>query len=415
LEENLGQTLAVGYAIMKNGKGGRALTRELTVSQSILIRMFWLCVISCLFLIFNAEVHAAQQNDPTVESETETKDEAVQSQTWKPPPPAPDEFDWNQLTSGEWLKRELKVFYEKKLEFDSHELGLLEIDWEDVKQFRGHRIFSVRFEGPVTVEGLLHVTEDKVFVTVGEERREVERNQLVTIAPGEPKEINYWSAKLSIGLNLTSGNTEQTQYSAIGKVKRRTSATRFVTDYLGNFTKTEGVETVDNQRVNTYFDIFKTRKYFFRPVFGEYYRDPFTNISSRVTLGAGMGYHIIDTSKTEWGVSGGLAYQRTRFESVEPGRDSSESTPAFVAGTRFYRELTKTVDFDFRYDLQIINEESGTYTHHLVAAFETELTGWLDFDVSFVWDRIEDPTPGADGTVPKQDDFYLIFSLGIEF
>jgi hypothetical protein len=377
--------------------------------------MFWLCVISCLFLVFNVEVHAAQQNDPTVESGTETKDETVQNQPWKPPPPAPDEFDWIQLKSGEWLKGELKVLYDKKLEFDSDELDLLELDWEDVKQVRGHRIFGVRFEGPITVEGLLQVTEDKVFVTVGEERQEFERNQLVAIAPGEPKEINYWSAKLSIGLNLTSGNTEQTHYSSIANIKRRTSATRFVTDYLGNFSETEGVETVNNQRLNTYFDVFKTRKYFFRPIFGEYYRDPFTNISSRVTLGAGMGYHIIDTSKTKLYVSGGLAYQTTRFESVGPGRDSSESTPAFVAGTHFDRELTKTVDFVFRYDLQIINEESGTYTHHLVAALETELTGWLDFDVSLVWDRIEDPTPGADGTVPEQDDFYLIFSLGIEF
>ncbi|NIP55859.1 MAG: DUF481 domain-containing protein, partial [Phycisphaerae bacterium] len=74
--------------------------------------------------------------------------------------------------------------------------------------------------------------------------------------------MNYWSGKLSLGLNFASGNTEQTQYSAIGNIQRRTSATRFVTDYLGNFTKTEGVQTVNNQRVNTYFDIFKTRKYF---------------------------------------------------------------------------------------------------------------------------------------------------------
>jgi hypothetical protein len=254
-----------------------------------------------------------------------------------------------------------------------------------------------------------------VFVTVGEERREFERSQLVAIAPGAPREINYWSGKLSIGLNLASGNTEQTQYSAIGDIKRRTSKTRFVTDYLGNFTKTEGVQTVNNQRVNTYFDIFKTRKYFFRPFFGEYFRDPIKNIGSRVTLGAGMGYHIIDNSKTEWDVSGGLAYQTTRFDSVEPGQDSSESTPAFVAGTYLNRELTKTVDFDFHYEFQIINEASGSYTHHFVAALETELTVWLDFDVSFVWDRTKDPTPEADGTVPKPDDFYLIFSLGIDF
>ena len=389
------------------------MTTYLPKSQNILIGVVWGCIIICLILAVN--VHAAQQNDPAVESETKSNDEAMQKKPWEPPPPPPDDFDWIQLKSGEWLKGEFKVLYEKKVEFDSDELGLLKLDWEDVKQIRGHRIFSVRFVGPITVEGLLQVTEDKVFVTVGEERREFERDQLVAIAPGEPKEINFWSGKLSLGLNITRGNTEQTQYSAIGDIKRRTSRTRFITEYLGNFTKTQGVQTVNNQRVTSTFDIFKTRKYFFRPFFGEYFRDPFRNIDSRVTLGAGIGYHIIDTSKTEWDAFAGPAYQRTRFESVLPGEDSSESTPAFVAGTYFEKELTKKVDLNSSYEFQILNEESGTYTHHFIVSLETELTGWLDFDISFVWDRIKDPQPEADGTVPKSNDFYLIFSLGIDF
>jgi hypothetical protein len=391
------------------------MKRDLPELQDVFIRVVWVCLISCCFLAANLEVHAAQKNDSGAESQTESKDKNTQTRPWEPPPPPPDEFDWIQLTSGEWLKGEFKVLYEKKLEFDSDELDLLKFDWEDVKQVRGARIFAVRLVGPITVKGLLQVTEDKVYVTVGEERREFERDQLVTIAPGAPREIDYWSAKVSLGANISRGNVQQTQYSAIGNIKRRTSATRFVTDYLGNFTRTEGVQTVNNQRLNTYFDIFKTRKYFFRPFFGEYFRDPIKNIDSRVTLGAGMGYHIIDTSKTEWDVAGGPAYQRTRFESVEPGQDSGESTPAFVAGTHFNRDLTEDVEFDFRYDFQILNKESGTYAHHFVAALETELTGWLDFDISFVWDRTEDPTPEADGTVPKSDDFYLIFSLGIDF
>jgi hypothetical protein len=128
-----------------------------------------------------------------------------------------------------------------------------------------------------------------------------------------------------------------------------------------------------------------------------------------------MGYHIIDTAKTEWDVAGGPAYQTTRFDSVQPPQDSSEDTPALVIGTYFERELTKTVDLNSRYEFQILNEESGTYTHHFVVALETELTSWLDFDIQFVWDRIKDPQPEADGTVPKSDDFYLIFSLGIDF
>ena len=86
-----------------------------------------------------------------------------------------------------------------------------------------------------------------------------------------------------------------------------------------------------------------------------------------------------------------------------------------MAGTHFDTELTKTVDFDVRYNFNIVNEKSGTYNHHMIAALETELTSWLDFDISFVWDRTEDPRPESDGTVPEQDDFYLIFSMGVEY
>jgi putative salt-induced outer membrane protein YdiY len=382
--------------------------------QNVLIRLIWLGVISCCFLAVNPEVHAAYQSDPTVESELETE-EKIQNQPWEPPPPTPDAFDWIQLKSGEWLKGEFKVLYKKTLEFDSDELDLLELDWKNVNQIRGYRFFTVRFEGPITVRGFLQVTEDKVFIIVGGDRKEFERSQLVAISAGEPKEINYWSAKINFGLSLSSGNTEQTQWSTIANIKRRTSATRFIIDWLGNFSETEGEQTINNQRLNTHFDVFKSRKYYFTPFFGEYFRDPFSNISSRVTVGAGMGYQIIDTSKTEWDVAGGPAYQKTRFDSVQAGQNESESTPAFVLGSNFDTELTQAVDSILRYNFQIVNKESGAYNHHFIAALETEITRWLDIDISFVWDRIRDPQPNADGAVPKQNDYYLILGLGVDF
>ncbi|GAG19931.1 unnamed protein product, partial [marine sediment metagenome] len=190
------------------------MERDLPKSRNILIRVVWLGVISCCFLVVNIKVHAAQLVDLSVEpdvefsgihdvladagetndpSSTEPKNR-TQEKAWEPPPPPPDDFDWIQLTSGEWLKGELKVLYEKSLEFDSDKLDLQEFKWKDVKQVRGHQSFMVRLEGPITVVGMLKVTEDKVFVTVGKERQEFERNQLIAIAPGEPKEINYWSA-----------------------------------------------------------------------------------------------------------------------------------------------------------------------------------------------------------------------------
>jgi hypothetical protein len=63
------------------------------------------------------------------------------------------------------------------------------------------------------------------------------------------------------------------------------------------------------------------------------------------------------------------------------------------------------LEFDGNYRFQVVNEESGTYNHHLVASFETDITKWIDFDVTWIWDRIEDPQPAADGTVPERTIF----------
>lgn len=397
-------------------------------SQEISIIVTWFFVISFCFLLISFKAYAVQQIDslhthfvlaPDGEtinlSTTETKNKTVQNEAWKPPPPPPDQFDWIQLTSGEWLKGELKRVYMKRLEFDSDKLDLQEFDLEDVKQVRCPRNFSIRLVGPITVDGLLQVTENKVIVTVGDEQREFKRDQLVAIAPGGKKEIDYWSSKISIGSNFSKGNTDQIQYNATAHIKRRTSKSRFIVDYLGNITETDSIETINNHRIQSQFDIFKTKKYFFRPVFGEYYRDPHKNIEHRFSLGGGMGYHIIYTSKTDWLVAGGPGYQTTRFVSVEPGQDSSEWTPGLMAGTYFDTELTKRIDFTFKYTFHILNKASGTYTHHSVTTFETDLTEWLDFDISFVWDRVQKPTSDSDGKIPKKDDFYLIFALGIDF
>ena len=90
-------------------------------------------------------------------------------------------------------------------------------------------------------------------------------------------------------------------------------------------------------------------------------------------------------------------------------------TLAFVFATAFETELTKRLDLKANYNFNLVNQESGTYIHHFMTTLETEITKWLDFDISFVWDRTQDPTPRADGTVPEQNDFQVIFSLGVDF
>jgi putative salt-induced outer membrane protein YdiY len=412
------------------------LSRYSQRSHMILFLCCCVCLICCAFWVFHGDVRAAQplddagdhaalssnihlvqtdEGDSNKKPTTETKQDTEHQEYWVPPTPVPEKYDWVQLTSGEWLKGEIKSFYEKNLEFDSEKLKLLDITWKDVRQVRSPRYFSIRFDGPVIVVGILQVTGDKVYVTAGKERREFERSQLIAFAPGKPQERNYWSGQVSLGINHASGNTDQAQFAATANVKRQTPSNRFVINYLGNYTETENTETVNNHRLDGHFDILKTRKYYFRPVFAEYYRDPFQNIQYRISFGTGIGYHIINTPKTTWDLTGGPAYQKTQFISVQAGQSDTESTPALVVSTNYDTELNTKVDLKAGYTLYIVNQASGSYTHHIITTLETELTKRLDFDVSFVWDRTKDPTPKADGTIPQSNDFQLIFSLGIDF
>ena len=342
-------------------------------------------------------------------------DEATKA--WETALPPTVDFDWVQTKSGEWLKGTLKVMYSQHLEFDSDQFGLQVIDWGDVAQIRGHgekRLSIDAPDGPITVVGVITVTEDKVVVQTQDGLREFDRGQLISITQGATSEWDNWSFKVTFGLGFLSGNTDQTDYTAKINIKRRTPENRYVLDYLGNYSRSNDQDTVNNHRLNTFFDLFLAKKYFVRPVFFEYYRDPFQNLDYRITAGVGGGYTIIDTPITMWNVTGGPAYRWTEYESVPAGQSQGVSSPALVLGTYYETTLTKRLDFNGSYEVSFVNEESGKYTHHAIATFSVALTDILDFDVSFVWDRTESPQVRSDGTTPQQDDFQLLLTFGVD-
>jgi hypothetical protein len=334
--------------------------------------------------------------------------------SWQPPPPMPDKFDWIQLTSGEWLKGKITAMYDEKLEFDSKELDELTIDWEDIKEIRSAGTMQIGFQHDVVATGQLLIEGNTVRV-MGEEDQSYSRSDLLTITAGAPKEINYWSGKLTLGANYRRGNTDQVELSTEANFKRRTPKNRVNFDYLGIFNRTFGEVAADNQRVNAGWNRYFSKRFFWSPVYGEYYRDPFQNIASRWTLGMGVGYTLIDTKKTDWEISGGLAYQTTQFDDVLEGESDSADTPALQFGTVYDYDITKDIDFIFDYRFFIVNEESGTYTHHMLTSLEFEITKLLDFDITLVWDRIQNPREDSTGITPEQDDFRLMFGLGIDF
>jgi len=334
--------------------------------------------------------------------------------SWQPPPPMPDDFDWIQLTSGEWLKGEIIALYDESLEFDSKELDDLTLEWKDIQQIRSAQTMQVAFLDDTIATGQVLMDGDVVRV-MGEEDYESTRSQVLSITAGGPRKRDLWSGKLSAGLDIKSGNTDQTEYSAQVNLKRRSPNNRINIDYFGDFSETDGTTTSDSQRASAAWNRFLSDRFYITPLYGEYYRDPFQNIDSRWSIGVGLGYQLVDTSKVEWKVDTGLGYQTTTFGGVPEGDPESNDSPALAVGTRYENKFTGWMEYFFDYRFFIVNEESGTYTHHLITGLEFDLWGDFDFDVSWVWDRTKNPQENSDGSLPQQDDFKMIFALGYKF
>ena len=252
------------------------------------------CVVVCIAAAAGGTVRAADTTIPVVLSEekasqngaagpidTRQADHPKDGLSWEEfVPPRDERYDWIQLKSGEWLKGELIALYSHSLEFDSDELGLHTFEWRDIKRIRGggsHRVRIQPGEGrgePFTVIGKLDLADDRIEITVGNEVQEFDRDQIIAIAEG----AKLWKGKISIGANIRGGNSDLVDSTAMANVKRRTARSRFVADYIGNYSRADSKSTSNNHRLNSYYDIFMTADLFWRTVFAEYFRDTFKNI-----------------------------------------------------------------------------------------------------------------------------------------
>src|SRR5262249_37448276 len=156
---------------------------------------------------------------------------------------------WIQLKSGEWLKGHLKYVQDKKVQFESDELEDLTLDLKDVRQIHSGRAMFTKFDGREQVYGTVTLSNELVEV-IGPEQLKLPRAQLEGIAPGGARKIEFWSEKALIGFNLQAGNPKQSTLNASAELARRTPATQFLLNYLGNFGEVDGNQNANNHRFN---------------------------------------------------------------------------------------------------------------------------------------------------------------------
>jgi hypothetical protein len=335
----------------------------------------------------------------------------------EPPEPWNTRWDWIQLTSGEWLKGEFEWLRDRTVSFDSDELERLEFDWEDIARFHLARPHYYRFEseqlgnrrdvyrGPGEMrDGMVRVWTDAGTV-------EFDRKELVNIVEGAGRERDLWSSKVSLGVAVRQGNTDQADFSGTAGLTRESALTRWSVDYTGVISSVNEERNANNHRATTTFDVFVTRRFYVTVPFFEYFTDEFQNIESRFTPGAAVGYELMRRLWIEWDATLGAGYQRTDFTTagVGPSNDA-----AALLGTELNFDF-RAFDWDNLFRIQLIPTDLGKSNSHLQSVLSFDIWGPLDLDLSFIWDRIQDPEPDASGQTPERDDFRMTVGLGLDF
>ena len=332
-------------------------------------------------------------------------------------PPAYDrkKYDWIRLTSGEWLKGDVLSMRDDKFEFDSDEMDEQNFDWEDIAELRSSRKYTYVLNDRTSLIGTAFILDKDVVISVNGEDQVLKRADLMSIVPAGERERDRWDGKMSLGLAFRRGNTNQTDLTYQAFVRRRDALTRVRFDLNGAVGEVEGEQTVNNLRSTFKVDLFASPRFYITPLAVILYHDKFTNINIQFTPSAGVGYHILNKKKATCDLELAGGYQYTRFISVAEGADEEKRSGAILPTIRIETDPLKDVDVDLMYQAAVTVPHPEDTTMHGEVIISVEITKIFDLDVSWIWDRVQNPQPNADGTTPQKDDVKLTVGIGIDF
>ncbi|QUM77646.1 DUF481 domain-containing protein [Moritella sp. 24] len=322
--------------------------------------------------------------------------------------------DWIWLKSGEFLIGNIEDLYDEKLAFDSDDLGDLKIKWSDISRINSRQLFTIRTVNGGVITGTIAL-EDGVLIISNNRQHKIQQEELMTLISGAETEGNIWKGKVTFGANLSSGNTNKLEYNTNAELSRHTTTSRIKTSYTAIIGETNNVQTDENHRFLMTYDVYSDKDLFFRPIDLSLYRDPLQNVSNRINLGMGVGYQFIDDGDQELEMNLGPSYLYTKYEYADAQLNNSDSSLAVSLTIDYEREIHDKIDFEVSYKITATESELGGNLQNTKLNFDIELTDVLDFDISFFWDRVNNPLQDINGDQLEKNDFRIAFGLGVSF
>jgi putative salt-induced outer membrane protein YdiY len=293
------------------------------------------------------------------------------------------------------------------LSVDTGYAGKLEIKWDEVSGLTTDGSVKVVLSDDSEVDAKLGESAEgyarlQTGLTPAPIDLPLDRIAYINPRPEQSGKGIAFGGRVNLGASTTSGNTDSERLHADAELRWRSRANRYILGGEVNEGKDSGARTVSNWRAGAEYDHFFRRKNFFYTR-GTLEHNEFKDIDLRSTLGAGLGYQIFDTDRTQLSVQGGLDYVN-----VERVVADDERYPAAGWGLRYDQQLFggKAVLFHAQDGFWSLEEVEDVLLRTRTG-LRFPLADGLDASaqVNIDWDR--DPAPGREST-----DVATILGLG---
>ena len=295
-----------------------------------------------------------------------------------------------------------------KLTFKTMYAGEINLDWQEIDRLRTENPVKAVLTSGSSILGQISPGDgNKVQLSpVGiEEKLTLDLTDIKFINPEPSGPPLKTKARVNLGANFTSGNTDTKNLHFDGELVSRTDKNRFTIGGRYGREESNNTKTADNVFTYIKYDQFITKKlYFYANATGE--KDAFKDLDLRSSLGLGAGYQFIETDLTNLSLEGGISYVNEDFIIAE---DIGYKAARWGFNYDHYLYKKALQFFHNNTGLQSL-EDSSDFILYSQTGLRVPLFKHMDATAQYNHDYNKSPAPGK----VKSDKAYII-SIGYQW
>jgi putative salt-induced outer membrane protein YdiY len=314
------------------------------------------------------------------------------------------------MRNGDRVTCEIKQLERGRLKVSTDGMGTVYIEWEDIAQIVSRQNYIVEMEDGERVQGTLAMPFDDgtLLVTDGGESRRLEMASIAWVDPLklDERRIRRWDGSVSVGFDKTKAN-DDTSLSASFDARRR--AEDFELSYDGSLYSRSQDGAEDSVRA-TFGGVYRgllDNRWFWAGI-GSLERNDEQGVDLRSLAGAGYGRYLLQTRRSLWSATAGLAVVNEQ----RAGDEDAETNVEAILNTEYEFFTYDTPETSLSTALTVYPSltENGRVRTNLEVSLRRELIEDLFVELSLY--ESYDSEPPEDG---EKNDYGFVTGLGYTF